>query len=106
MGLEVIDEIDAVGIDRETDDVVLLILDSWGWADEREHLAALQGKINAYFSFVESGEIYGPYPTAAGKRMRIDVIGRYTLPPAASAFIERASLAAEELGLVVRHRIN
>lgn len=105
MSLDTINAVDAVGIDKEIDVVVLTIVDTWGWQDEREHLAALQGKLNAYFAFVESGEIYGVYPSAAGKSIRIDLVGRYQLPAAAAVFLEKASAAAAQLGLTIQHKI-
>lgn len=43
------------------------ISDHLDWDDELEHIHALQEKINAYLRFVESGEILGKYPQAAGK---------------------------------------
>lgn len=106
MSLDTINEVDAVGIDKESDVVVMTIVDSWDWTNEREHLQALEGKLNAYFAFVESGEIYGPYPNAAGKTIRIDVVGRYQLPAAAAAFLEKASAVAAQLGLAIHHKVH
>lgn len=104
MGLDATGKIDAIGVERDSEVVVLSIVDSWTWEDEQLHLQALQDKINAYFAFVESGEIYSLYPSAAENGIRIDVIGRYDPPVAALVFLKRASEAASQLGLVVRHR--
>jgi hypothetical protein len=106
MSLDTINEVDAVGIDRQSEVVVLTIADSWDWANEGEHLQALQGKLNAYFAFVESGEIYSVYPNAAGKSIRIEVVGRYELPAAAVAFLKKASVAGAQLGLTIHHRVH
>jgi hypothetical protein len=106
MSLDATNQVDAVGTEQETDIVVLTIMDSWNWDDEKGHLQALQDKLNAYFSFVESGELYSIYPNAATKVMRIDVIGRYELPPAAIAFLQRASASAFQLGLTICHRVH
>lgn len=106
MSLDVANEVDAVGLETETDVVVLSIVDSWNWEDEQAHLRALQDKFNAYFAFVESGEIYGAYPNAATKTLRIDVICRYQPPAAAIAFLEKASAVASQLGLTIRHRLH
>lgn len=46
MGLENLNAVDAVGIETESDYVVLSIIDSWDWSNERSHLLALQGKLN------------------------------------------------------------
>lgn len=106
MSLDATNEIDAVGIDKDTDIVVLSILDSWTWDNAQQHLQALQDKINAYFAFVESGEIYSVYPNAAMKSIRIEIIGRDQLPTAAISFLERASVVGTQLGLEIRHRVH
>jgi hypothetical protein len=84
--------------------IVLSIVDSWGLEDERRHLAALQEKLNAYFGFVESGQIYESYPDAVGKPLRIDIIGRAPIPPAGLAFLEKASVVASRLQISITHR--
>ncbi|WP_370590617.1 DUF6572 domain-containing protein, partial [Xylophilus sp. ASV27] len=48
--------VDAVGTDKETDEVRLSIFDHLPW--DTEHLRLLQDKINVYLGFIESGEIY------------------------------------------------
>lgn len=57
MALDQLDTIDAAGTDRATGEIVLTIVDAWNWFDEPAHLAALQAKLNAYFGFVEAGQI-------------------------------------------------
>ncbi len=104
MGLENVDVIDAVGTETEDGTVVLSIIDGWDWADERQHLLALQDKMNAYFAFVESGQIYATYPDANGRSLRIDVIGRHSLPEAALALLDEASAVAAHLNIAVAHR--
>src|SRR4051812_24609617 len=106
MGLDVANQVDAVGIERETDIVVLTIMDSWNWENEGAHLLALQDKLNAYFAFVESGEIFSMYPNAATKTMRIDVVSRFQPPAAAISFLEKAAVAASQLGVTVRCRVD
>ena len=77
MTLETVETVDAIGIEDATQHAVLTIADSWDWEDERIHLSALQDKLNAYFEFIESGQIWEFYPTAHGKRIRIDVVFRF-----------------------------
>jgi hypothetical protein len=106
MSLDATNEIDAVGIEKDTGVVVLSIVDSWTWENEKAHLDALQDKLNAYFAFVESGEIFSVYPNAATKPMRIDVIGRYQLTTAATAFLAKAADVGSQLGLTIHHRLH
>jgi len=105
MGLDNCKVVDAVGIEKANGSVVLSIVDSWDWNDERRHLAALQEKLKVYFSFVESGQIYESYPDAAGRALRIDIIGRYAVPPIGLAFLQKASAAASQLSMVISHRV-
>jgi hypothetical protein len=72
--------VDAIGIEKDTGVAILTIIDSWDWIDEKRHLLALQEKLNAYFNCIESGEIYEAYPKAAGRKIIIDVIGRFSVP--------------------------
>ena len=106
MSLDKCDIVDAVGIEKTSDTAVLSIVDSWDWEDERRHLTALQEKLNAYFRFVESGQIYESYPDAVGKGLRIDIVGRYPVPVTGLAFLEKASAAASRLRMLVTHRVH
>lgn len=104
MSLDDLESVDAVGTEAGGDTIVLTIIDSWDWGDERGHLLAWQGKLNAYFEFVESGQIYEDYPDAKGRSVCIDIITKYPLPSIAAAFLEKASKTAAQLNLSVTHR--
>ena len=104
MSLENAEVIDAAGIEKVSGFVALTIADAWDWTDERRHLLALQAKLNAYFKFVETGQIWESYPDAVGRQIVIDVVGRYPLPQIAIDFLNLASDACTDLGVTVRHR--
>ncbi len=104
MSLDNTEVVDAVGTEKDSGTVVLTIFDAWDWDDQRRHLLALQAKLNAYFGFVESGQIYEDYPTAAGKRLRIDVISRYPMPDAAVTFRDEAADVASRLDITITYR--
>jgi hypothetical protein len=59
--------VDVVSVDRATGEVVLDITDHLDWSDEKGHIMMLQNKINAYASFIESGEFESSYPSAKGR---------------------------------------
>jgi hypothetical protein len=105
MSLDNLEVVDVVGTERDRGTIVLTILDSWDWDDQRGHLLALQAKLNAYFGFVESGQIYEAYPSAAGRTLRIDVVSRYRMPDIALAFLEKAAAVASQLNMTITHRI-
>ena len=102
MGLENVSVVDAVGTETALDCVVLSIIDSWDWSDEHGQLLALQSKLNAYFGFVESGQMHEAYPAAEGKCLRIDLISRYPLPTTAVDFLNNAKVVAEALAISLR----
>ncbi|WP_131857353.1 DUF6572 domain-containing protein [Bosea sp. BK604] len=105
MGLDNLKVVDVVGTETDDGTVVLSIIDCWDWVDEPRHLRALQEKLNAYFGFVESRQLYEAYPDAAGRPLRIDVISKFSMPQAALAFLEEASAVAARLNMTVAHRI-
>jgi hypothetical protein len=104
MSLDNLEVVDTVGTERDSGTIVLTIFDAWDWDDQRRHLLALQAKLNTYFGFVESGQIYETYPAAAGKALRIDVIFRYPVPDAALSFLEKAAAVASQLSITITHR--
>lgn len=97
--------VDAVGIEAENGVVVLSIIDGWDWIDEERHLRALQDKLNAYFEFVESGQIYEAYPEASGVSLRIDIISKFVIPEVGLAFIKKASDVAAQLNIAVNYKV-
>jgi hypothetical protein len=104
MSLDNLEVVDTVGTERDSGAIVLTIFDAWDWSDEREHLLALQAKLNAYFGFVESGQVYVDYPAAAGKALRIDIVTRYPVPDTALGFLEKAAIVASQLNITITHR--
>jgi hypothetical protein len=103
MALNKTDSVDFVGIERNSEFAVLTIADELDWQDECKHLLALQAKLNAYFRFVESGQIWESYPEASGRQLVIDVIARFPIPQKGIDLLTRASDACAALGLKIRY---
>ena len=97
--------IDAAGIDRLTDEVVLTIFDHFAWNDTREHLLTLQEKLNRYLGFLEAGEMVEAYPEGIGKKVRIDVIFRHHPPTEAEDFLKSAAVIALEYEATLTWRV-
>lgn len=94
---------DAIGIDRISGAVKLSIIDHWDWKDnEYIHLVALQEKVNAYFAFVEDGDIHLEYPKSRGRSVEIDIISRIQYPKIALDFVEIAT----RIGLEINVKVN
>jgi len=104
MALDNAATIDAVGLDATSGKVILAIVDSWDWLDESRHLLALQAKLNAYFDFIEFGQLLENYPDAAGRNVIIDVVGRHPLPFVAWELLQSARDMVGDLGVEVRYR--
>ena len=104
MALEKPDVVDAVGVEEATGVAVLTIADAWDWTNEREHLLALQSKLNRYLDFIESGEIWKEYPQAVGRDLVIEVVGRFPIPEAGLELLRRAAEVSDNLGVQIRNR--
>lgn len=95
---------DAIGADINNGKIVLSILDSSNWTDERTHLERLQAKLNAYFSFIDSRQIYDDYPDAEGRGLVIDIVTKFPIPESASGFLGKAATAALTVGAELTYR--
>lgn len=85
MTIEQADVVDYVGIDRESGNVVLTIVDNISWDDVIDHLAKLQVKINCYIAFYESGELLQSYPDSKDRRLVISILSAFPLSDDARA---------------------
>jgi len=107
MSIEQADAVDFVSIDDASGRVLLTISDHLDWdRDEGAHLLLLQGKINSYLRFIESGEINRRFPQAKGRRVTINVVGRFPLSEQASVFFERAQAAIQTAGFSLEFKLH
>jgi hypothetical protein len=91
MPLEKTDEVDSIGTDNETENIILSIIDDLNWNDEDTHIVLLQEKINNYLGFIESGEIKEVYPEAEGRNIELVIYAKYNLTERAIQFLTYAS---------------
>ena len=106
MSIEQADVVDAIGIDTVTDEVVLTVTDHLDWLDLENHIFLIQEKLNAYLSFVESGEISESYPKANGRKIRVDLIGKYEIVREAEPYIEQMREVMKGAGVALRTRLH
>jgi hypothetical protein len=104
VGLEDPGVVDAIGLEPATGFIVLAIADGFDWTDEEAHLRALQDKLNAYFAFIQTGELKEAYPDAVGRPVRIDILGRHTFPDHRRDFLAQAIVVAARIQVSIRHR--
>jgi hypothetical protein len=98
-------KVDAVGIDRETGAVILTIFDAQDWEDEREHLLALQAKVNAYFSYIQGGELYEDYPQTLERPLTIHILQRVEPPEAFDRFLSAANAVGAPLDITLTAQV-
>ena len=103
MTVEDNDKIDRLAFVHKNGDVLLVVSDHLDWHEnEGEHLRALQGKLNTYLEFVESGQLYAKYPRAIGKRVIFYVVAKFPLSDEASKFYRLAGKAIQDYGYSLR----
>ncbi len=77
--------VDLIEPDRETGDVVLVMLEERGWSDDIGRLRELEDKLNAYFVFVLDGYLVREYPEYEGRPVRIQLDCSAPPPPGSRA---------------------
>jgi hypothetical protein len=103
MSIDQTDVVDLVSIDNASGDLWLTISDHLRWEeDEGNHLALLQGKLNAYMRFIESGEVFESVPQGRGRSIVINLVGKFPLSQQAYLFLGNARAAVEGAGFRLR----
>jgi hypothetical protein len=98
---------DASRVDLVTEspsgEIALIMSETRPWDGSPERLLELQNKLNTYYAFVESGELYERYPQAKGRPLRFQLDTLEPLDPATQQVAEEVerSLAEEGIRFVV-----
>ena len=98
-------EIDAIGLDKNTNDVYLTVKDDIDWTDEVYHINKLQEKLNTYLRFIESGEVYDVYPEAKGKNFVIEILSKFNFPESGKDFLSKAGSVISKAGFKLIHEV-
>lgn len=98
--------IDGMAIDRERNALVLLLTDHLAWEDpeapsELEHLELLQDKINAYISFLESGQFKESYPGEDFAMAAIQVHFKHNITENCEKFLNAVQDQVGQLGVKI-----
>lgn len=81
-------KIDAIGISKDNKSLVIMLSDHLDWNNEAAHLYALQEKINAYLSFVETKQYKNLYPGKEFESYIIDIRFKFKTTDNCKKFIE------------------
>ena len=98
MGLAQTNQVDYIGIDRRSGNVVLSLLDELDWLDEGNHLQLLQDKLNTYLAYIESEQVYEGTSEWRDKQIDIYVYARCQYTHEGAKFLELASQVISEAG--------
>ena len=90
---------DLITVDKETDKVVLVMIERRAWGADPKQLKQIEEKINRYMAYVLDGFLAEQHPQYLGKQVTIRL--DCAAPPAgeASRFVAAAAHAAAEHGL-------
>jgi hypothetical protein len=93
MSIDQANVVDLIATSPDDRKVILLISDHLEWTGDHksdmEHMYQLQQKVNTYLEFLESGDIYRKYPTAAGKSISIRISAKYPMNKEGAEFFEK-----------------
>ena len=98
MSIEQQNTIDFIGIDKNTNQVILTISDHLDW-QENNHLILLQEKLNTYLRFIESGEINESYPDAKNKSVVLKIRALHKPNREAKSFLGKVKKIIEDAGM-------
>lgn len=104
MAIDDAGSIDVVSTDPQTGRVLLDIADHLDWVDEDRHLLMLEAKINAYISFIESGQLLESHPEAEGRQPEIHVACLHSPSVRARQFYHEASSVLAKIGITLSYR--
>ena len=102
MTVENSEVVDLVGVDRQSENVVLTISDHLTW-DSDEHLLVLQDKLNGYLRFIESGELVQQYPDATNRKPQILIVFKHPPSDTGLQFLKRIADVIESAGIAFRY---
>lgn len=97
--------VDFLGLEKDTGYVVLTLVDDFDWVDDIQHLTLLQSKVNRYFDFIESGEVYDQLRETTGHEVttatpiKISILAKYEPSSEGRRFVEHVAHVAEDAGV-------
>jgi len=103
-GVENPSGLDALAVDGETGEAVLIMVEPRLWDGSEQRLFQLQEKINAYLSFALDGEMTEAFPHLAGKPVRLQLDCAVPPDSMTESFIGRVreQIAFQDMKFAVR----
>jgi hypothetical protein len=111
MTLRTTSVVDWLGLEKDTEHVVLTLVDDDDWQHENEHLSLLQEKLNSYLAFIEGGEVFARLESDVGRSVprttpiRVSIIAKHPVPARAKEFLKYAQRMFAEAGFNLTHEV-
>lgn len=103
--------IDYLGLEKGGGAVIVTLLDDFDGADELRRLALLQAKINRYFDFIESGEVFVKVSQVAGRKVargtpvRISILAKQQLGDEGERFVRHVTQVGRQTGVDIEFKV-
>lgn len=108
MAIDDVNVVDGLAVDSRNGVLFLLLTDHLQWGQEedclseKDHLLLLQEKINAYVSFVESGQFKNNYPNVKIKSAVIEINFQYEITPNCQRFLQAVQNQVAQYGIEIQ----
>lgn len=89
MAVDNLKVVDGLGVDKERNELVLLITDDLSWEKDYEHLAMLQKKINTYAAYIKAKQYTRVYPDEHFDSFLIEIHLKYEMPELCQKFLDK-----------------
>lgn len=103
--------VDYVSLEKGSGIVVATLVDDFLGQDEVRRLSLLQKKLNRYFDFIESGEIFDQLSKSTGRQIRrdspvrIDIAARQELSDEGQRFLHHVEDAARSAHVALTFKV-
>ncbi len=96
-----VEKVDAMGISKDGQQLILLITDHLNWKNEYDHLMQLQNKINSYLGYIESQQYSEVYPNREFSSFKIDIRFKYNITTQCLKFIEAVNTQVSRFNIMI-----
>ncbi len=105
------DTVDYLGVEKATGYIVLTLIDDCNWENEHQHLKMLQTKINRYFDFIDSGEVFAEADKVLGREfdrhtpVKLSILAQFEPVGEGLQFLEHVKNAAQEAKVLFAFKV-
>lgn len=103
--------VDYLSVEKGRGTVILTLLDDYEGPEVVRRLALLQRKLNRYFDFIESGEVFAQLARRTGRQanssapVRIEIVAKQPLVGEGERFLKHVAGVAQDAGVQFSFRV-